>query len=75
MNYFEACSDPAVFDRTMLGERKANGSKNAVERAHEIVVDVLANHVVKPIDPENLAAMEAIMQKADDAFKARKAQE
>ena len=75
MNYFEACSSPAVFDRTMLGEWKANGSKNAVERAHEIVVDVLANHVVKPMDPENLAAMEAIMQKADDAFKARKAQE
>lgn len=71
MENFEACSDPKVFDRTMLGEWKMNGSKSAVERAHDIVVDVMANHTVKPIDADRLAAMEAIMKQADEAFKMR----
>lgn len=72
MENFESSSNPAMFDRTMLGEWKANGSKSAVERAHEVVVDVLANHIVKPIDADRLAAMEAIVAEADAAFKKRK---
>lgn len=75
MENFESASSPAVFDRTMLGEWKANGSKTAAERAHEIVVDVMANHVVKPIDADRLAAMEAIVKQADEAFKNRKIRE
>jgi trimethylamine---corrinoid protein Co-methyltransferase len=74
MEHFESASDPAVFDRTMLGEWKSNGSKNAVERAHEIVVDVMANHVVAPIEADKLKAMEAIVAKADAAFKSRKSE-
>lgn len=74
MENFESASNPAMFDRTMLGEWKANGAKSAVERAHDVVVDVLANHVVKPIDADRLAAMEAIVAKADEDFKKRKEQ-
>ncbi len=72
MENFESASNPAVFDRTMLGEWKANGGKSAVERAHDIVVDVMANHVVKPIEEDRLKAMEAIVAEADAAFKKRK---
>lgn len=75
MENFESASNPQVFDRAMLGEWRAGGAKNTVERAHEIVVDVLANHQVKPIDADRLAAMEAIVTKADEAFKKRKAEE
>lgn len=71
MDHFEECSDPEVFDRTMLGDWKAAGSKNAVEKAHDIVVDIMANHVVKPIEENALKAMEAIVAKADEAFKNR----
>ena len=67
MENFEMASNPAVFDRTMLGEWRANGSKNAVERAHDVVVDVMANYEVLPIEAETLAAMEAIVKKADEA--------
>ncbi len=72
MENFELCSDPAIFDRTMLGEWKSNGSTSAVERAHAIVEDVMANHVVKPIEEKALAAMEAVVKKADEAFVNRK---
>lgn len=68
MENIELTSDPQVFDRTMLGEWQSNGSTSAVERAHKIVEDVLANHVVKPIDADKLEAMEAIVKKADAAF-------
>ena len=68
MENFEMASNPAVFDRTMLGEWRANGSKNAVERAHDVVVNVMANYEVLPIEAETLAAMEAIVKKADEAF-------
>lgn len=75
MENFESASNPKVFDRTMLGEWRANGSKSAVERAHEIVMDVMANHQVKPIEADRLAAMEAIVKEADEAFKKRKSEE
>lgn len=72
MNHFEDASSPSIFDRAMLGEWRSNGSKNAAERAHEVVEYVLANHVVKPIPEDRLAAMKAIVDKADEAFKNRK---
>lgn len=72
MENFESASNPMIFDRTMLGEWKANGGKSAVERAHDIVVDVMANHIVKPIEEDRLKAMEAIVAEADAAFKKRK---
>ncbi len=62
----ESC--PTVFNRDMLGDWKAQGSKACVDVAHDIVVDVLKNHVVPPIDPEIAKKMEAIVEKADKAF-------
>ncbi len=75
MEYFETASNPSTFDRTMLGEWQSNGSKSCVERAHEIVVDIMTNHVVKPIPEDHLKAMEAIVEQADAAFRKRKGME
>lgn len=72
MEHFEDASDPSIFDRTMLGEWRSNGAKNSVERAHEVVEWVLANHVVTPIPEDRLAAMKAIVAKADAEFKKSK---
>ena len=72
MDNFEKASNPSIFYRTMLGEWRANGCKNAVERAHEVVVDVMANHKVMPIPEDRLEAMKAVVKKADDAFLAKK---
>lgn len=68
MEYFEKASNPVVFDRTMLGEWRANGSKDTVTRAHEIVEDVFANYQVLPIPEDRLAAMKAVVEKADADF-------
>ena len=72
MEHFEDASDPSIFDRTMLGEWRSNGAKNSVERAHEVVEWVLANHVVTPIPEDRLAAMKAIVAEADAEFKKSK---
>jgi len=68
MNNIELASDPQVFDRYMIGDWKAAGSKNAVDVAHDIVEYVLKNHVVKPIPEDALKKMRAIVKKADDDF-------
>jgi trimethylamine--corrinoid protein Co-methyltransferase len=68
MDNIDLASDPALFDRNMLGDWKASGSKACVDVAHEVVVDVLKNHVVAPIPEDRLKAMHAIVKKADDAF-------
>jgi trimethylamine--corrinoid protein Co-methyltransferase len=68
MEHFEEASNPVVFDRTMLGEWRANGSKDTVTRAHEIVEDVFANYQVLPIPEDRLAAMKAVVEKADADF-------
>ena len=75
MEHFEEASNPTVFDRTMLGEWIANGSKSCVEKAHDIVVDIMANHVVLPIPEDRLKAMEDIVAQADAAFRKRKGME
>jgi len=68
MENIDLASDPQIFDRFMIGDWKAAGSKNAVDVAHEIVVDVLKNHVVLPIPEDKKKAMEAIVKEADNAF-------
>lgn len=69
MEHFESASNPTILNRMMLNEWIDNGSKNAIEVAHEIVEDVMANHVVKPIEEDKLKAMEEVVKKADEAFK------
>ncbi len=71
MANIDLASDPMIFDRYMLGDWKAAGSKAAVDVAHDIVVDVMQNHQVLPIPEDKLKKMHEIVKKADDAFKAR----
>ena len=72
MEQIDLASDPEIFDRTMLGEWRANGKKDAVDRAHEVVVDILANHIVTPVPDDVMAAWEKIVKEADEAFLAKK---
>lgn len=63
-------SDPRIFDRDMYGDWEAAGSKDIVTVAHEVVVDVLKNHEVTPIDSDLVKDMKAVVDKADAAFRA-----
>ena len=72
MEQIDLASDPQIFDRTMLGEWRANGKKDAVDRAHEKVVEILANHIVTPVPDDVMAAWEKIVKEADEAFLAKK---
>ncbi len=68
MEQIDLASDPEIFDRTMLGEWRANGKKDAVDRAHDKVVDILANHIVTPVPDDVMAAWEKIVKEADAVF-------
>jgi trimethylamine--corrinoid protein Co-methyltransferase len=68
MQNIDLASDPQIFDRFMIGDWKAAGGKSAVDIAHEVVMDVMKNHVVKPIPEDTLDKMKAIVKKADDEF-------
>ena len=68
MEQIDLASDPEIFDRTMLGEWRANGKKDAVDVAHDKVVDILANHIVTPVPDDVMAAWEKIVKEADEVF-------
>jgi trimethylamine--corrinoid protein Co-methyltransferase len=72
MNNIDLASDPMIFDRNMIGDWKAAGSKSAVDVAHDIVLDVMKNHVVAPIPEDVLKVMKSIVKKADDEFNKNK---
>jgi trimethylamine--corrinoid protein Co-methyltransferase len=63
-------SDPELFDRDMFGDWEAAGSKDIATVAHEKYVDIMKNHTVKAIDADLLADMQAVVDKADAAFRA-----
>lgn len=69
MDNIDIQSDPKVLNRDMLGDWERAGKKDLAAVAHEIVVDVLKNHVVAPIPADVLKEMEKIVTKADEAFK------
>ena len=62
-------SSPKLFDRKMFGDWYAAGAKDAADRAHETVVDVMKNHEVPAVDKDIYAAMKAIVDKADKEYK------
>lgn len=62
-------SSPKLFDRKMFGDWAAAGSKDVADRAHDTYLDVMKNHEVPAVDKDILAAMKAIVDKADKAFK------
>ncbi len=68
MEQIDLASDPKVFDRRMLGEWTADGKKDVVDVAHEIVVDILANHDVTELEADVDAAWQDICKKADQAY-------
>lgn len=68
MENIDLASDPMIFDRYMIGDWKSAGSKAAVDVAHDIVVDVMQNHVVTPIPEDALKVMKEIVKKADEEF-------
>jgi len=68
MENIDLPSDPMIINRDMLGDWERAGKKSIADVAHEIVVDVLANHKVEPIPADKLKVMEAIVKKADEAF-------
>ena len=62
-------SSPKLFDRKMFGDWQNAGVKDAADRAHDIVVDVMKNHEVPAVDKDIYAAMKAIVDKADREYK------
>lgn len=69
MDCMYSYSQSGIFDRTLLNTWRTEGSKNVIDRAHEVVVDVLANHAVEPIPEEKLRIMQEIVKRADEAAK------
>ena len=68
MENMDLPSDPMVIDRNMIGDWRAAGCRDLATVAHDVVVDVLANHKVAPIEDAVLAEMKAIVEKADAEF-------
>jgi trimethylamine---corrinoid protein Co-methyltransferase len=62
-------SDPMIIDRRMYGDWAASGSKDLAAVAHDKVEDILKNYEVKPIDADILKEMQAVVDRADRAFK------
>jgi trimethylamine---corrinoid protein Co-methyltransferase len=62
-------SDPMIIDRRMYGDWAASGSKDLAAVANEKVTDILKHHEVPPIDADILKDMQAIVDRADRAFK------
>ena len=63
-------SSPMLIDRLMYGDWEMAGAKDIATVAHEKVVDVMKNHEVAPIDADLLKDMQAVVEKADKAFRA-----
>jgi len=68
MEYMGIQSKPLLFNREMLGDWRAAGSKDVVEVAHAIVKDVIKSHKVLEIPADRLKAMEAVVKKADEEY-------
>ena len=68
MENMDLPSDPLVINRDMIGDWRAAGRKDLAAAAHDVVVDVLANHVVEPLAADVDEKMRAIVKAADDEF-------
>ena len=62
---FDQLSDAQMFDHFMVDEWKSMGAKDALTKAHEKVVEILANHEVAPIDADIRKDVDAIIKAAD----------
>ncbi|MDN5356924.1 MAG: hypothetical protein PWR17_93 [Candidatus Methanomethylophilaceae archaeon] len=68
MENIDLPSNPRVINRDMLGDWEKAGKKDLATAAHEVVEDVLKNHVVLQIPADKLKEMEKVVKKADAAF-------
>ena len=69
MDAMMSYSAGGVFDRSLLNGWRAAGSKDVVQRAHDIVVDVRENYHPEPIPEDVLRVMEGIVERADAAYR------
>jgi trimethylamine corrinoid protein len=63
MQHMDLPSKPAVIDRRMFDPWAADGKKDTVDLAHEIVMRILEAPVVSPLSSEAEAAIDAIIAK------------
>lgn len=61
-------SRPSVFDRNMIETWIAEGSREAIDIAHEVVEDILAHHEPTPIDADVRMELDRIIKEADEKF-------
>ena len=61
-------SRPSVFDRNMIETWIAEGSREAIDIAHEVVEDILAHHEPTPIDADVRTKLDRIIKEADEKF-------
>ncbi len=61
-------SQPKVIDRNMYDAWKHAGSKDITHRAHDVVVDILANHQCTPLDESVHGEIQQLIKKADAQF-------
>lgn len=60
-------SHPRTIDRQMRVDWEKEGSKNDVDLAHDVVLDILANHEVDPIKHRNL--VDKVIKDADERYR------
>lgn len=58
-----------LFNKSMYDEWADRDSKDALERAHDRVQDILVNHRTTPIEPDARKAIDALIRKADEKLK------
>lgn len=61
-------SRPAVFDRNMYETWESEGCREAIDIAHEKVMDIMANHQPTPIDADARKELDRIIKEADQAY-------
>jgi len=71
INAFSQASCAECFNRSMYDEWKNADAKDALERAHDKVLDILANYMPTPIDADARKALDAMISEADKAAGAK----
>lgn len=68
LSHVDLPSNPTVLDRNMYETWVAEGSREAIDIAHSMVEEILANHVPSPIDADTRKELDRILKEADDKF-------
>ncbi len=68
IEYFGMINHSEVMDHNMYDEWVAGGRKNALDLAHERVLDILENHQVAPIDADVRKSIDVLIKEADAKY-------